>query len=94
MPMPKSGKRNHGWSMPVATLMPMQPSETAAQLANCPRTFWTILGSPVSGNGKVVVAAPDSRLPAAADLTGIARGGKRPLAGERSLLGWPARAGP
>src|SRR5512134_3572946 len=32
MPMPKVGKRNQGVSSPVATLMPKQPSDTAAQL--------------------------------------------------------------
>ncbi len=35
--------------MPVATLIPAHPAVTAAQLANCPLTFWMIFGSPVSG---------------------------------------------
>ena len=53
MPMPNIGKRNQGSPIPVATLIPRQPRETAAQLANWPRTFCTILGSPVSGTGSL-----------------------------------------
>ena len=49
--MPNMGNRNHGCSIPVATLMPRHPADTAAQLANWPRTFWMIRGSPVSGTG-------------------------------------------
>ena len=37
--MPNIGNRNQGCSIPVATLIPMQPADTAAQLANWPRTF-------------------------------------------------------
>jgi hypothetical protein len=42
MPIPNMGKRNHGSVIPVATLIPRHPSDTAAQLANWPRTFCTI----------------------------------------------------
>src|ERR671923_314987 len=68
IPIPNMGNRNQGSVMPVAMLMPRQPSDTAAQLANWPRTFWTIRGSPVSGT-RVPPARPLEQDVAGLDVT-------------------------